>query len=389
MLYYTYKIIKGEEVSFCFRNMLREDKIMKTNEIERHLSEGIFTSKELCAILGYSYETFKKNKGRTFFSKLQNVCTIEKTGSGRGAKYIISNVTNTNININKRKTRVNKGRKEYKTMSDLFKAPIVQLLINRENGAYTATFDNWLVYTSLVQRGFKRQNERFLKDSKTLKCIDKDFFNVEGQSLHYNFVQALEKLRKSRDIDWYKVRMVVEKSTNAEGKTVEKHRAIKDDMELSILFEFEREFNKRYGITDRNDLVYGNPKYHIKRDTVLLKAYDKQLKKEMYESLGYKYTYTAYMVALRDSSQENKDKLRAEYCDGFDINLIKDDIYRYRLKKAELRQQRAKEEMSRGFGNQKAIIMLTETEIRQLQYEEKYVEEWLQLYKKYVHRYGK
>ena len=89
MLYYTYKIIKGEEVSFCFRNMFREDKIMKTNEIERHLSEGIFTSKELCAILGYNYETFKKNKGRTFFSKLQNVCTIEKTGSGRGAKYII------------------------------------------------------------------------------------------------------------------------------------------------------------------------------------------------------------------------------------------------------------------------------------------------------------
>ena len=33
--------------------------------------------------------------------------------------------------------------------------------------------------------------------------------------------------------------------------------------------------------------------------------------------------------------------------------------------------------------------MLSETEVRQLQYEEKYVEEWLQLYKKYIHRYDK
>lgn len=355
--------------------------------MRKQLTEGIYTSKELCEILEYSYDTFRKNKGRTFLSKLQTACTVEKIGSGKGVKYIISNVTNPSIDINQRKARENKGRKEYKTMSDLFKAPIIQLLINRENGAYTGTFDNWLVYTSLVQRGFKRQNEKFLKDSKTLKPIEKDFFNVEGQSLHYNFVQALEKLRKSRDIVWYKVRMVVEKSINAEGKEVEHHRAVKDDLELSILLEFENNFNKRYGIKDRNDLVYGNPKTGIKRDTTLLKEYDKQLRKEMFKELGYKYTYTAYMVALKDNSDENKIKLRLEFCDNFDINLIKDDIYQYRRKKAELRQSRAKEEMIKGFGDKKTIIMLSETEVRQLQYEEKYVEEWLQLYKKYIHRY--
>lgn len=355
--------------------------------MRKQLTEGIYTSKELCEILEYSYDTFRKNKGRTFLSKLQTACTVEKIGSGKGVKYIISNVTNPSIDINQRKVRENKGRKEYKTMSDLFKAPIIQLLINRENGAYTGTFDNWLVYTSLVQRGFKRQNEKFLKDSKTLKPIEKDFFNVEGQSLHYNFIQALEKLRKSRDIVWYKVRMVVEKSINAEGKEVEHHRAVKDDLELSILLEFENNFNKRYGIKDRNDLVYGNPKTGIKRDTTLLKEYDKQLRKEMFKELGYKYTYTAYMVALKDNSDENKIKLRLEFCDNFDINLIKDDIYQYRRKKAELRQSRAKEEMIKGFGDKKTIIMLSETEVRQLQYEEKYVEEWLQLYKKYIHRY--
>lgn len=357
--------------------------------MRKQLTEGIYTSKELCEILEYSYDTFRKNKGRTFLSKLQTACTVEKIGSGKGVKYIISNVTNPSIDINQRKARENKGRKEYKTMSDLFKAPIIQLLINRENGAYTGTFDNWLVYTSLVQRGFKRQNEKFLKDSKTLKPIEKDFFNVEGQSLHYNFVQALEKLRKSRDIVWYKVRMVVEKSINAEGKEVEHHRAVKDDLELSILLEFENNFNKRYGIKDRNDLVYGNPKTGIKRDTTLLKEYDKQLRKEMFKELGYKYTYTAYMVALKDNSDENKVKLRLEFCDNFDINLIKDDICQYRRKKAELRQSRAKEEMIKGFGDKKTIIMLSETEVRQLQYEEKYVEEWLQLYKKYIHRYDK
>lgn len=336
-------------------------------------------------MIDYNYETFVKNRGRTCLSKLEAVCTVEKIGRGKGTKYIISNVKNVEFNVNKRRSR----EVEYKTMSDLFKAPIIQLLINRENGAYTGTFDNWLVYTSLVQRGFKRQNEKFLKDSKTLKSIEKDFFNVEGQSLHYNFIQALEKLRKSRDIVWYKVRMVVEKSINAEGKEVEHHRAVKDDLELSILLEFENNFNKRYGIKDRNDLVYGNPKEGIKRNTTLLKEYDKQLKREMFKELGYKYTYTAYMVALKDNSDENKIKLRLEFCDNFDINLIKDDIYQYRRKKAELRQSRAKEEMIKGFGDKKTIIMLSETEVRQLQYEEKYVEEWLQLYKKYIHRYDK
>ena len=107
----------------------------------------------------------------------------------------------------------------------------------------------------------------------------------------------------------------------------------------------------------------------------------------MFKELGYKYTYTAYMVALKDNSDENKIKLRLEFCDNFDINLIKDDIYQYRRKKAELRQSRTKEEMIKGFGDKKTIIMLSETEVRQLQYEEKYVEEWLQLYKKYIHRY--
>lgn len=352
--------------------------------MRKQLTEGIYTSKELCEMIGYNYETFVKNRGRTCLSKLEDVCTVEKIGKGKGTKYIISNVKNVEFNVNKRRSR----EVEYKTMSDLFKAPIIQLLINRENGAYTGTFDNWLVYTSLVQRGFKRQNEKFLKDSKTLKSIEKDFFNVEGQSLHYNFVQALEKLRKSRDIVWYKVRMVVEKSINAEGKEVEHHRAVKDDIELSILLEFENNFNKRYGIKDRNDLVYGNPKTGTKRNTTLLKEYDKQLKREMFKELGYKYTYTAYMVALKDNSDENKIKLRLEFCDNFDINLIKDDIYQYRRKKAELRQSRAKEEMIKGFGDKKTIIMLSETEVRQLQYEEKYVEEWLQLYKKYIHRYN-
>lgn len=361
---------------------------MKDNNNITRLREGIFTSKELCFMMGYSYDTFKKNKGRTFFSKLQNVCNIEKTGVGKSTKYVISNITNADIDINKRKSRENRGRKEYKTMSDLFKPPIIQLLISRENGSYTATFDNWLVYTSLVQKGFRRQNEKFLKGSKTLNLVEKDFFNVEGQSLHYNFVQALEKLRKSRDIVWYKVRMVVEKTTNREGKSIEKHRVVKDDEELSALLEFENMFNRRYGITDRNDLLYGNPKYHTKRDITLLKAYDKQLKKEMYETLGYKYTYTAYMVALKDNTEENKTRLRAEYCDNFDLNLIKDDIYQYRKKKAQLRQTRAKEDMVKGFGNQREIIMLTETEVRQLQYEELYVDQWLQLYKKYIHRYS-
>ena len=356
--------------------------------MRNQLIEGTYTSKELCTMLGYNYETFKKNKGRTFFSKLKPVCTIEKIGSGKGAKYVISNVSDPYVDVTKRKSRnENKGRKEYESMSDLFKAPIIQLLTNRKNGEYVGTFDNWLVYTSLVQKGFKAKNEKFIKNSKTLNPLENDFFNVEGQSLHYNFIQALEKLRKSRHIAWYKVRMVVERSITSDGVEIESHRSIKDGLELSVLLEFESKFNKKYNIKDRNDLVYGNPKEGIKRNTALLKQYDKELRKEMFKELGYKYTYTAYMVALKDASNENKIKLREEFCNNFDINLIKDDIYQYRKKKAELRQTKAKEDISKGFGDKKVIIMLTETEVRQLQYEEKYLEQWLYLYKKYIYRY--
>ena len=362
---------------------------MRNRDFKNQLVEGIFTSKELCSMLNYNYDTFKRNKGRTLFLKLNGVCNIEKVGIGKGSRYIISNVTNAIVDVNIRKVRENKGRKEYKTMSDLFKAPIIQVLINKENGSHTGTFDNWLVYTSLVQKGFRKQHEKFLKDSKTLNGMEKDFFNVEGQSLHYNFVQALEKLRKSKHIVWYKVRMVVENEIDKDGNLTEVHRSIKNDEELSVLLDFENKFNKRYKIKDRNDLVYGNPKECIKRNTTLLKEYDRELRKEMSKLLGYKDTYTAYMIALKDNSKENKIKLNLEFCDCFDINLIKDDIYQYRLKKAELRQSKAKKQMTNGFGDNNIIVMLSETEVRRLQYEEKYVAEWLQLYKKYIHRYEK
>lgn len=355
---------------------------------ENQLVEGIFTSKELCEMIGYKYETFKNDKGKRCISKLQAICTVEKTGTGRGTKYIVSNIKDIEFDVNKRKSR----KVEYKTMSDLFKAPIIQLLTSKEDGIFTGTFDNWLVYTSLVQKGFKFKNKKFLDNNKSLSFSENDFFNIEGKSLHHNFIQALEKLRKKKDILWYKVRMVVEKEI-AKDKEIEKHRCISNEPELAKLRDFEAEFNKKYNIKDRNDLVYGNPEEGTKRNTELLKEYDKELRQVLYDEFGYKYTYTAYMVVLKNNSIENKNKLRKKYCDDFNIDLIKDDIYQYRLKKAELRQKRTKKEIddkiksSQGFGDIESLILMQETDIRQLQYEEKYVEKWLQLYKKYIYRY--
>ena len=190
--------------------------------------------------------------------------------------------------------------------------------------------------------------------------------------------------------------MIVEKDI-VNGKEIEKHRSLSDELELAELRDFEAMFNRRYNIKDRNDLVYGNPDAGIKRNTKLLREYDINLRQEMFETLGYKYTYTAYMVALKNNSSDNKIKLREKYCNDFDINLIKDDIYQYRLKKAKLRQMRAKREidekvenslLSKSFGDIKKLILMQETDIRQLQYEEQYVEEWLHLYRKYIHRYS-
>ena len=370
--------LEKTSINFMFNKIeMRGTKGMK-------LKEGVYTSKELCNMLGYSYNTFKQNKGKTFFSKLQQVCSIEKTGSGKGTKYIISNISNSNIDINKRKTRENKGRKEYTTMSDLFKAPIVNLLLTRDNGIFTGTIDNWLVHTSLVHKGFKNKNEKFINDCDSLNSMERDFFCVEGQSLHYNFVQALEKLRKSNDISWYKVRMVVE-TTTVNGKKRDVHRCVKDDDELAKLLKFENDFNRRFAIKDRNDLLYGNSKYNIKRNTTRLKEYDSKLRKEIDRALGYKYTYTAYMVALSDNSDYNRSRLTHEYCNDFNMDSIKDAIYQYRASRAKIRQDKTKERLSKGFGIPKELVLLTESEIRLLQYEETYIDKWLQLYNEYIH----
>ena len=91
------------------------------------------------------------------------------------------------------------------------------------------------------------------------------------------------------------------------------------------------------------------------------------------------------MVALSDNSDYNRSRLTHEYCNDFNMDSIKDAIYQYRASRAKIRQDKTKERLSKGFGIPKELVLLTESEIRLLQYEETYIDKWLQLYNEYIH----
>ena len=54
--------------------------------MRKQLTEGIYTSKELCEMIGYNYETFVKNRGRKCLSKLEDICRGEKKRKGKEKK---------------------------------------------------------------------------------------------------------------------------------------------------------------------------------------------------------------------------------------------------------------------------------------------------------------
>ena len=104
--------------------------------------------------------------------------------------------------------------------------------------------------------------------------------------------------------------MIVEKDI-VNGKEIEKHRSLSDELELAELRDFEAMFNRRYNIKDRNDLVYGN-------DVDFLKAWASVLS-GLFMSAGSQNgrigSYTNAKTSLNGLSQGDKlyDKVYRHY----------------------------------------------------------------------------
>ena len=150
-----------------------------------------YTGKELCLAVGYDYKKFIKHP-KNLMNKLSKICTIEKIGKGRYNVLEVKDVKEFNIN-----SRI--VNKEYASLNELFKPFIMRKILCSNNYSFTGTFDAWLIYTGLVYDEFVKKNKLYLKD-KLDSFIDIDFFQKEGSSLYYNFIQCLNNLEKKNYI---------------------------------------------------------------------------------------------------------------------------------------------------------------------------------------------
>lgn len=351
-----------------------------------------YSGRELCLAVGYEYKKFIKNP-KNLMNKLYKISDIEKVGKGR---YKVTNLKEIEEDFNINSRVVNK---EYSTMNELFKPFIMRKILASSNYSFTGTFDAWLIYSGLVYEEFLKKNKMYLKNNLD-NPIDIDFFQKEGKSLYYNFIQCLNALEKKNYIKWYKKRVMVfeymeQTGYNQQGSPVyeikRKHITVSEEDERRIL-DIEAKLNQKYNITDRNDLVYGNKNLNIKRNTFILSKYDEELKRILRDKMGCLFTYTGFQAILKNKYKA-KDYIEEFSLDGFNIVEAKNTIAQHRIRKAHLRHKRAIKSIQNElegncFGdiNTQKDIIINEDIIRKIQYEEDYLENFISRYKEYINK---
>ena len=214
---------------------------------------------------------------------------------------------------------------------------------------------------------------------KDKDIVKKDFFSVENSALYSNFLSALNRLdKKDNLIRWYKVKIAVD---FGDGE----HILNTNTIQLRQVIDIENKICEKYGVTSRNDLVYGNKKENIRSNIEKLREFDKDIKEELCV-LGYKYTYEAFQIFLA----KDIEYIKENYLNGFDVNKVKNDIYDIRRGLAKKRQDKNKKSIdekikSKGGFNIETAILMNESRLRQLQYEEEYYKIWDEFYRMYIY----
>lgn len=347
------------------------------------LKDGTYSSKELCKLCDYDYKNFDKRQS-TLINKLSKVCTIEKNKIGNKVYWTLMGSDGIEFDSSKRK--VYDIKEDEKSMSFLMKQSLLDALIsycNVKNEVFcTRTFDNWITSMALVEKIYATEKRNINYKSSIYEdrdIVKKDFFSVENSALYSNFLSALNKLdKKDNLIRWYKVKMAV----TLEGDEICLNT---NSVQLKQVIKIENEICEKYKVTSRNDLIYGNKKENIKSNIEKLKQFDEDMTDELCV-LGYKYTYEAFQVFLA----KDIEYIKKNYLNGFDVDKVKNDIYDIRRGLAKKRQDRNKKSIdekikSKGGFNIETAILMNESRLRQLQYEEEYYKIWDEFYRMYIY----
>ena len=347
------------------------------------LKDGTYSSKELCELCDYKYSNFNK-KPKTLLNKLSKVCVIEENKIGNKNYYTLMGSDGIEFDSSKRK--VHEIKEDEKSMSFLMKQSLLNSIIsycNFNNDTYCVrTFDNWLTSMALVEMLYpieKRNTTYKYTIYEDRDIVKKDFFSVENSALYSNFLSALNRLdKKDNLIKWYKVKIAVD---FGDGE----HILNTNTIQLRQVIDIENKICEKYGVTSRNDLVYGNKKENIRSNIEKLREFDKDIKEELCV-LGYKYTYEAFQIFLAKDIEYIKENC----LNGFDVNKVKNDIYDIRRGLAKKRQDKNKKSIdekikSKGGFNIETAILMNESRLRQLQYEEEYYKIWDEFYRMYIY----
>lgn len=348
------------------------------------LQDGTYTSKELCELCCYDYSNFRKRE-KTLINKLSKVCAVEKNKIGSRVYYTL--MGSNGIEFDSAKRKVYDIKEDENSMSFLMKQALLNSIIGycnfRDETYCVRTFDNWLTSMALVEMLYPTEKKNINYQYPILSdedIIKKDFFSVENSALYSNFLSALNKLEKKDNlINWYKVKIAVDLENNEVYLNT-------NSIQLRKVIDIENRICEKYNITSRNDLVYGNRKENIKCNIQKLKDFDKELSFELTCELGYKYTYEAFQIFLT----KNIEYIKENYLNGFDVDMIKNDIYEIRKSLAQKRQSKNKKTIdekikSRNGFNVEYAILMKESRLRQLQYSEEYYQIWDNFYKMYIY----
>ena len=347
------------------------------------LKDGTYSSKELCELCDYKYSNFNK-KPKTLLNKLSKVCVVEENKIGNKNYYTLMGSDGIEFDSSKRK--VHEIKEDEKSMSFLMKQTLLNSIVgycNFKNDTYCVrTFDNWLTSMALVEMLYpieKRNTTYKTQIYEDRDIVKKDFFSVENSALYSNFLSALNKLdKKDNLIRWYKVKVAVDfGGTETYLNT--------NSIQLKQVIEIENKVCEKYKVTSRNDLIYGNRKENIRSDIEKLKKFDEDITNELCV-LGYKYTYEAFQVFLA----KDIEYIKKNYLNGFDVDKVKNDIYDIRRGLAKKRQDKNKKTIdekikSKGGFNIETAILMNESRLRQLQYEEEYYKIWDEFYRMYIY----
>lgn len=375
----------------------------KEKAVEILLREGTFTIDEMAHMVEKSRNTIKNNPKRVL-EELQHHCVAYRSGSGEEATYTLSNVPSEPIlkkDFGKdpngtRKERKDKGitRSGYNTIKEQFKPLIYRVLISKMGYTHTATFNNWLRETGLVEEEFIKERIR-VQEECFYNDFTKDFISTEGDSLRRCFIGALDSMSKSKQgkVAWYKRRIAID---------LEDDHIELGERETAEIENIEQELLNLFDVSSRNELVYDSRKK--------LREFDLMLSTILMDRYGYKTCYVAYQVIAKlgvnkRTIEKNLEQAKRLYGivdkeeqDIQDvIKACKDKIYRNRLKRAKSRyserkitrekeiNERYDKELIDNWGSDEFVEFLRKIELSEDYPLEYYMEQWVEHYRQYIH----